>query len=160
MVRPYNILSIIITIVVCVAMIASMASYALIDGNEVFSLTSPMVYAVLVGIFLVVFLIINVIQELRPRRWVADKSSESTAVMLQDLKGIGLYTVGLLLYVWSLRYLHFLITGCIFMTLGMVALNRTNATWGKKVLFAGVGAIITVPLLFVVFRVIFNVILP
>lgn len=160
MVRVYNILAIFITIAVCVAMIASIAVFVLVDGKKIFTLTSPLVYAFLVGFFLVVFLIIDITQGLRRRKQTVVKSSEGSAVLFRELRLIGLYTVGLLVYVSLLRYLHFLIGSCIFIALGMIALNRTSAGIGKKVLFAGLATVITVPILYVVFSIVFDVILP
>jgi hypothetical protein len=160
MVRPYNILANLITIAVCVAMIASLAVFVLADGKKLFSLTSPLVYAFLVSVLLVVFLVINIVQELRRRKQAAGKESVSKAELLQELQVVGLYTAGLLLYVFLLRYLHFLIGSLIFLALGMFVLNKTKASMGRKALFAGVASVITVPILYVVFSIIFDVILP
>ena len=160
MVRPYNILAILITVAVCAAMIASLAVFVLVDGKKLFTLTSPLVYAFLVAVLLVVFLTLNFTQELKRRKRAAEKASGSSVESLGELRLVGLYTAGLLLYVWLLRYLHFLIGSCIFIALGMFALNRTSAKIGRKVLFAGVATVITVPILYVVFSIIFDVILP
>ena len=75
MVRPYNILAILVTFAVCVAMIASLVVFVLVDGKKLFSLTSPLVYAFLVAVLLVVFLIINITQELKRRKRVAALSA-------------------------------------------------------------------------------------
>ena len=160
MVRVYNILAILITVVVCVAMIASLAVYVLVNGKQLFSLTSPLVYAFLVAVLLVVFLAINITRQLRRRRRTAVKASEGRAEVLRELLTVGLYTAGLMLYVYLLRYLHFAIGSLIFLALGMFFLNRPKLSIGRKALYAGAASAITVPVLYVVFSIIFDVILP
>ena len=160
MVRPYNILANSITFVVCVTMIASLVVFELVDKEKLFTLDSPMVYAFLVTIVLVILFIINAAQELKRRKQAAAKASDGSAELFRELRLVGFYTVGLLLYIWLLKYLHFLIGSLIFVALGMFALNSTNAGIGKKVLWAGGATLITVPLLYGVFSIIFSVILP
>ena len=160
MVRPYNILANLITVAVCVAMIASLVLFTVVDGERIFTLTSPLVYAFLVTVLLVVFLIMNIIQELGRRKRAAGQESLSKAELIRELLLVGLYTAGLFLYVFVLRYLHFLIGSLIFLALGMFVLNRTGVRIGKRALFAGLASAVTVPILYVVFSIIFDVILP
>lgn len=160
MVRPYNSLANLITLTVCVAMIASLAVYVLVDEKHLFTLTSPLVYAFLVTVLLVVSFITNITQELKRGKQAKVEASEVSPELLRELGVVGLYTASTLLYIWLLKYLHFLLGSLIFVALGMFLLNSTSAGIGKKVLFVGVATLLTVPILYVVFSVIFNVILP
>jgi hypothetical protein len=162
--RTMRILANIIILAVLLVMVGYLAKFTIVDDIKLFSVDSQLVFPVLVGSTILILFAINLTKELKARK--AAKASAGTLDEKKDenlgkqLAPVALFAVGTLVYILLLKYLHFLVGTFAFMVLGMFLLNETAQKLGKRVLFAGLAGLITVPALYLVFNVVFNVQLP
>jgi hypothetical protein len=152
-------LAMLISTAVLALMAVNIWSFIFVKKIELFSVDSPLAYAFLVLMALAIFLVINGIQEIRWLKLQGDEGG-NTKQGFYDLLWVVAYMAAILLYIHLLKYLHFLLGTFIFMSLGMFLLNDSGKKIGVKLAKVLLAAGITVPVLYAVFNVAFDVMLP
>ncbi len=159
--RAMHIIAGIFTIAVVLAMFINIGVFIFVDKIELFATDSPLAYTALVAVVLLILVGINVVREIKflmPKDTSGIKKFNKQD--LSDLRLLGIFTLGIFVYILLLRYLHFLAGSIIFMILGMLLLNDVKEKVGIKILKAGLAAVITVPALYATFQLAFDVMLP
>ena len=157
--KTMRIVANIFNIAVLLVMLINLEVFIVKDDIQLFTIESPLVFAFLVAVVLFVLIVLNLINEFRQGRASGGTASEEKSV-LKQLAPVGIFAAATIAYVLLLRYLHFLAGSFFFMMLGMFFLNETTKKIGPRILKAGMACLITVPILYLVFNVIFNVVLP
>lgn len=144
----------------CGFILFSIVDCVINQNIELFSISSPLVFALLVGILLVIFLIITIYQDLKSDKKVEENREESSKELLYDIKIAVIFTIGVLLYTLLLKHIGFMIASIIFMLISMAVLNTDDASMWKKLIKGSIVSVIIVPVLYFIFHELFNVMLP
>jgi len=162
--KTMRILANIFNLAVLAVMIVYLGIFMIAEDIELFIIESPLVFAFLVAIAILVLVTINIWDETKKARGISaageKRESKLAKEELSQLKTIGFFTLGFVVYVMLIRYLHFLLGSFIFMTLAMFMLNDVQKKFGGRILRAGLASLVTVPILYLIFNVVFKVMLP
>jgi hypothetical protein len=164
--KTLRIFSNVFIIVVLLAMGISLGVFTLgKDHIPLFSIESPLVFAFLVAIMLFVAIVINLFQEWKEfkktaRVAPASSTAEKRAETIKQLAVVLVFAAACIIYVFLLRYLHFLVGTFIFLAAGLFLMNESKAKVGKRLLLAGIASLVSVPLFYATFQLVFNVMLP
>jgi hypothetical protein len=147
-------------VVVCGYIFYSLAQFVFVKNIALFSVASPLVFAFLLGIVLLVCLLINAFSEFKTIKEIETGEKHKTLEGFQDLLKV-LAAVGLLIvYVSLMRRFSFRPATIGYLFLTMFLLNQLTESKTKKIIKAAAAALITVPVLYYIFNGIFLVMLP
>lgn len=158
--RLLNIATITFVLVICIIMFINLASFTLIQDNDLLSIESPLIFAFLVGIVIFICLIITIVGEFREIRENKESYQVFNREANAELVRVAVYSFSLFVFVSLFKYIHFNVSTAIFMFIGMFLLNNAKESILKKAYKAFGATLITVPLLYLVFHEIFKVMLP
>lgn len=154
-------LAILLSIAVCLIIAVNIGIFIFVQDIKLFTTDSPLAFAFLVLMVMSVFIIVNVLKETKEIK----RSFRSVQVLdkrkgLIEIGVVILYMAVTLVYVYLLRYLHFIFGTFLFMGIGMFLLNETKMSVKKKLIRVLLAVTITVPVLYGIFEVVFSVMLP
>lgn len=124
-----------------------------------FTVDSPLAFIIFVMSSLTFFIVINGIQDMR-RLKMQGREDGDTGQAAYALLWVLVFMAVVFFYVYMVKYLHFLLTTLIFMSLGMFLLNDTEQKVGMKLARVLIASGITVPVLYAIFNYAFDVVLP
>ncbi|HSV56740.1 MAG TPA: tripartite tricarboxylate transporter TctB family protein [Magnetospirillaceae bacterium] len=152
-------LAILVSLTVLAVMAFDLRRFIVVQKVSLFSIDTPLAYIVFVMTGLVVFVVIDGIQDLRWLK-VQGKEGGDTRKGAYDLLWVLVFMAAILLYVFLVKQFHFLLTTLVFMAVGMFLLNDSGQKVGVKLVRVLIAAGITVPVLYAVFNYAFEVVLP
>lgn len=159
--KVIDLISFLFVVIICTIIFGNLGTLIFIKKIRLFSIDSPLVFAFLVGIVLLICLVITIVKE-RPK--TGGKRIESDVNSNEDKYGeyktVICFVVGLFIYVQLLKVLHFRLGTTVYMLIAMFLLNTSNYKRINKLVKAVAATLVTVPLLYFVFNGIFNVMLP
>lgn len=151
-----RIISLVFVGLVCVILFASIRKFVIEDRIVLFSVGSPLIFAFLIGVVLLLCFVSTIYKE----KSMFKKDAKATTDNYEDLKKVFLFSVIILSYVYTLYILGFLVGTVIYLTLTMYGLNTSKEKITNKIMKAVVVSIVTVPIFSYVFGGIFNIMLP
>ncbi len=161
--KTMRIVANVFSIAVFLVMSINLAFFIFRDGIELFTIESPLVFAFLVAAALLVLIVLNLLGEVKKARSAPGAEAGKTdgkGGVLREIAPVAVFAAAIFLYIYLLRYLHFLAGSLIFVALGNYLLNETTKKTGHRVLWAGAASLIMVPILYLVFHKLFGVVLP
>ena len=151
-------LALLVSIAVLTVMLVDLRTFIVVKKIKPFSVDSPLAFIFLVAGALTIFLVVTCIRELR---WLKSEGRSVESMQhYRDLLWVAGFMIAIVLYVYLVKYLHFLLTTFLFMILGMFLLNDSEQKAGVKFAKVLLAAGITVPILYAVFNYTFDVVLP
>jgi hypothetical protein len=152
-------LAMLVSIAVLAVMVVDLRKFIFVKKINPFSIDSPLAFILFVAGALALFIVLNGIQDLR---WLKSQGSEGgdTRQDYHALLWVAAFMAAIFLYAYLVKQFHFLLTSFIFMALGMFLLNDSGQKVGVKLAKVLLAAGITVPVLYVVFDYVFDVVLP
>jgi hypothetical protein len=141
-------------------MFINIATLLVSEEINLFAIDSPLLFAFLIGITMLICFIITVLGEFKADRTANKAPEDSTEEVLIELRNVFLYTLGIFIYSLLVRKLHFMLASIAFLSVTMIMLNTNEGKIASKAGKAAVASIFTVPILYYVFHGIFNVMLP
>ncbi|MDI6707115.1 MAG: tripartite tricarboxylate transporter TctB family protein [Firmicutes bacterium] len=155
-----NLISILFVGTVCVLMFENLGSLIFLKKISLLSIDSPLVFAFLVGVVLLICIIITLIRGIFENNGDEKAKTGGSESKYGEIKKVVLYSAGLFAYIQILKMLHFNVGTAVFMCLVMLLINGSGNRIGAKLLKAIAATLVTVPILYFVFHGIFSVVLP
>lgn len=146
--------------VICIFILKDITSLVIKENIQLFSVDSPLIFALLIGIGFAVCLVIVAYKEFKLRKKAEKAEDTSSKDLFSELKVVLICICIILAYIFTLKYLKFLAGTTIFMIISIILLNTSKDKITVKLGKAVIAAIIIVPTMYYVFHGIFNVMLP
>lgn len=127
------------------------------SGIELYSVYSPLIFPILIGISMFVCWVLTIIIELRKG---TNHSSEDSKELLYDVAVAFVYIVAVIIYALVIGKLGFKVGTIIFMIIAMVYMNYDEKNMVKRIINASIVSTITVFALHYIFYEVFRVMLP
>lgn len=145
---------------ICTVMFINIASLLAIEKIDLFSIDSPLLFAFLIAVTILICFIITVYKDYKAGKASKKMQEDSSAEIIDELARVMFFIAGVYLYSLVVKYMHFIFGSIVFLTIGMIWLNEYKVKIGTKLVKAVIACIITVPILYYVFHGVFNVMLP
>ena len=127
------------------------------SGIELYSVYSPLIFPILIGISMFVCWVLTIIIELRKG---TNHSSEDSKELLYDVAVAFVYIVAVIIYALVIEKLGFKVGTIIFIIIAMVYMNYDEKNMVKRIINASIVSTITVFALHYIFYEVFRVMLP
>lgn len=127
------------------------------SGIELYTVYSPLIFPILIGVSMLVCWIITIILDIRKG---TEHLGEDSKELLHDVAVAFVYVIAVIIYALVIGKLGFKVGTIIFMIIGMVYMNYDEKNMGKKVINATIASTVTVFVLHYVFYEVFRVMLP
>lgn len=152
-------LAMLLSVAVLALMAVDLRKFIFEKNIAPFTVDSPLAFIIFVMSSLTFFIVINGIQDMR-RLKMQGREDGDTGQAAYALLWVLVFMAVVFFYVYMVKYLHFLLTTLIFMSLGMFLLNDTEQKVGMKLARVLIASGITVPVLYAIFNYAFDVVLP
>ena len=152
-------LAMLVSLAVLALMLVDLRKFIFDKNIAPFTIDSPLAFIIFVMSALVIFIVINAVQDMRWLKVQGDGGGD-TRQGAYGLLWVAVFMAAIFLYTYLVKYFHFLLATFIFMALGMFLLNDSEQKVGVKLAKVLVATGITVPLLYAVFNYVFDVVLP
>ena len=127
------------------------------SGIELYSVYSPLIFPILIGVSMLVCWVLTIIIELRKG---TNHSSEDSKELLYDVAVAFVYIVAVIIYALVIEKLGFKVGTIIFMTIAMAYMNYDEKNMVKRIISALIASTVAVFALHYVFYEVFRVMLP
>lgn len=145
---------------ICFVMFGYLVKFVFIDKVELFTIDSPLVYVFLIACVILICLAATTYGEFKSLEKGKHADKAALKELFKELKIVAIFTIGILVYISLLKYLHFIIGSIVFLAIGMLFMNKSSDKTIIKTAKVCAASIITVPILYYVFYGIFHVKLP
>lgn len=140
-------------------MAKSIYGWVNINGIELFTVTSPLIFPFIVFLGMLICWILTIIKETKKAIRSEENETEKKALNA-NIKTAGIYAIGVLAYIFVIDKIGFLYGSIFFLILAMVYMNYDDTKMIVKIKSATIVSVIAVPTLYFIFYKVFNVILP
>jgi len=145
---------------ICVFLFVNISTLVMQKNIELFAVDSPLIFALLVAIVLSVCLLISLYKDFVIKKEVTDDNREKFSELLNEIRGVFIFTIVIIIYTLIIKRTGFLLGTTIFMVIGMSILNTDKSKIQLKLGKALIATLITIPTMYYIFHDIFNVMLP
>lgn len=145
---------------ICGYIFINIANLMIKSDIELFSIDSPLIFALIVGFSIFILLIITVLKELKNSKEYDKQGREESKEIFGEIKIAVIFILIIIVYTVLLRKLGFVLCSVIFMILGMTVLNSDDIKLINKIIKASTVSLIAVPVLYFIFHEVFHVMLP
>jgi magnesium-transporting ATPase (P-type) len=158
--KLFRILSMVFAVSITAILFTNIRKFVVVDNIKLFTPDSPLIFAFLVGVVLIICIAITMVGEIAKIK--ANTQSQEAGIWnkYRELIKVFLFIVLILSYAYFLRILHFRAATTIFLAISMYALNIIKEKQVNKMLKSAAAAAITVPVFYYIFSGIFKVLLP